>query len=473
MKKWICLGSLLTLGLCFLSSCGNQPGSGSYPKIKTARSISEHFVLVQFEEPAGEVAASAANYLILDPANDPLAVTAADLSGDGMEATLTTATQQEVEYRVAMGSTEGVSATRVLPPVGSLGFFGSSTREPFLESAVSLSSTQILLTFSQQMDEESCETIAFYEMADPDGNTDIDIKVTAAVLQPDFVTVILTTTPQENRSYQIRATTLKRRFTCEDGGQINLDNVAQGTTCAATYRPKDAEGVLSKFVLSGRTQVDRNSPTNPNAAGVGGSVGLEANGAGVRRPLCNGGTTGIDGAGGTDSDEELIFTADRPELASNILLGLRAVDFLVDMPVLFISSEASTGFDYTINTAGIRAAFNADATAGEIVFANLTALPAGLRIDAFKIRETNGEIWVNSVCGLATNRRYIDPTRNIAEFYGIPPVDTFGPRVVKAESINNTEVAVSFSEPLNSEAANPANFSISPDLTVIDAARQI
>ena len=51
----------------------------------------------------------------------------------------------------------------------------------------------------------------------------------------------------------------------------------------------------------------------------------------------------------------------------------------------------------------------------------------------------------------------------------IPPVDNVGPRVVRAESISDTEVIVSFSEPLNSEAANPLNFSIDPALTVIDA----
>ncbi len=462
---------MLAIGFYGVGGCGNNPGTttAKYPNIKSARSLSEHYVLVEFEEPAGEVAANPANYVIVDSASQQLAVSSATLSGDGTEVTLATATQKETEYRLAMGTTEEISSADYALPIGTLGFYGSSQREPFLESAVSLSSTRILLTFSQQMDEETAETVVFYEIADPDGNTDVDITVTGAELQSDSVTVILTTTPQENRSYQIRATNLKRRFTCEDGGQINLDNASQGATCAPSIRPKDAEGVQSKFVLSGRTQVDRNSPTNPIATGVGGSVGLEANGAGVRRPLCNGGTTGIDGASGTDPDEELIFTADRPELATNIIVGLRSVDFLVDMPVLFISSDTSPSFNYTINKPELRTAFSANATAGVIVFANLPSLPAGLKIDAFKIRETNGEIWVNSVCGLATNRRYIDPTRNIAEFYGIPPVDTFGPRVVKAESISNTEVVVSFSEPLSPEAANPANFSISPDLTVVDA----
>ncbi len=463
--------AVLATSIFVLTNCRNDVGSGSkatYPAVKSARSISSHYVLVEFTEPANQMADDPANYAIFGPENEQLAVSAVQVSADRTEATLTTAEQADVQYQLTMGSAEDLLASRTLP-VGLLGFFGSSQREPFLESAVSLSSTQILLTFSQQMDEETAETVAFYEIADPDGNTDVDITVIGAELQSDFITVILTTTPQENRQYRVRVTNVKRRFTCEEGGRIFLDSAAQATTCTPSLRPKDADGVLSKFVLTGRTQVDRNAPLNPEAAGVGGSVGLDSNGAGVRRALCNGGATAIDGANGSDIDEELVFAADRPELASNIILGVRAVDFLVDMPVLFISSDASSAYDYVINTPEVRLAFNANATAGDIVFANLPSLPAGLRIDGVKIRETNGEIWVSSVCGLATNRRLIDPTRNVAEFYGIPPVDTFGPRVVKAESISNTEVAVSFSEPLNSEAANPVNFSISPDLTVIDA----
>ncbi|MBI1826018.1 MAG: hypothetical protein HY287_02635 [Planctomycetes bacterium] len=452
------------------TKCSNQPNAKSqYPTMKGARAISSHYVLVQFDQPASDLAADPKNYTIVDSQMNPLAVTAATLSNDGTEAMLTTAAQSEVQYEIGLGSVQDLLSVGHVLPIGALGFLGTSTSEPFLESAVSLSSTQILLTFSQQMDKVSSETFSFYEIADPDGNTDIDIKVTGAVLQTDFTTVILTTTPQENREYQIRATNVKRRFTCEDGGRIFLDNTAQNASCAPTFRPIDPEHVLSKFVLSSRTKIDPNSPTNPNAAGSGGSVGLDVNGAGVRRALCNGGSTGIDGATGGDSDEELIFTVDRPELALNIVLGLRAVDFTVDMPVLFISSDTSPGFDYTFDTTAVRTAFNANATAGDVVFANLPSIPAGLKVDTIKIRETNGEIWVSSVCGLSTNRRLIDPTRNVANFFGIPPVDTFGPRVVKAVSSSNTEVVVSFSEPLNSDAANPLNFSISPNLTVTDA----
>lgn len=455
---------------CFLTTCGNQPqGKVSYPNIKSARAITTHYVLIEFDNPANALADDAANYLIVDPQKAQLPVSAVSLSVDRTEALVATAEQAEVQYQVAVGDADEFHSLGRILPIGALGFLGTSVREPFLESAISLSSTQILLTFSQQMDRETAETIEYYEIADPDGNTDVDIRITAADLQLDFTTVLLTTTPQANTEYQIRVTNVKRRFSCEDEGRIFLDSASQNTTCSASFRPRDSDGVLSSFALTARTQINRNAPTDPNATGIGGAVGLEANGAGVRRPLCNGGTTGIEGTNGSDSDEELIITADRPELMENIVLGVRGMDFVVDMPVLFISSDASSGFDYVINTTEVRTALNAGTTAGDLVFDNMPTLPDGLRIDAIKLRETNGEIWLHSVCGLATNRRLIDPTRNTALFFGIPPVDTTGPQVVRAESISNTEVVVSFSEPLDDQAANPLNFSIDPPLAVIDA----
>jgi len=459
----------IALVLSVLPTCGISPGSANgLANVKGARSLSAHYVLVEFDGRVDQRAADATKYQITDPRGAQLPVTDAVVAETGTEAVLTTAEQLDVQYQLQLADAGTISVGRPLP-TGLVGFLGSSQREPFLESAVSLSSTEILLTFSHEMDRESAETVAFYEIADPDGNTDIDITITGAALQDDYTTVILTTTPQENIEYQIRATNIKRRFSCADGGRIFLDSDTQGTTCASNYRPKDPDGITSDFTLTARTNIDRAAPMDPDATGDGASVGLDAYGAGVRRPLCNGGSSLIDGGNGSDADEELIIRADRPELAENVVLGIREMQFGSDQPVLFVSSDTSETYDYVIGTADIFAAVSAGLTAGDIVFANIPAFPAGLKVDAIKLRETNDGLYLNSVCGLATNRRLIDPTRNIANFWGNPPVDNIGPRVVRAESISDTEVIVSFSEPLNSDAANPVNFAITPDLTVIDA----
>jgi len=65
--------------------------------------------------------------------------------------------------------------------------------------------------------------------------------------------------------------------------------------------------------------------------------------------------------------------------------------------------------------------------------------------------------------------RIIDPTRSLANFYGIPTVDNTPPRVVAARSVSATSVLVTFSEPLDSEAADPTHFAIAPNLVVTGA----
>ncbi|MGD2110769.1 MAG: hypothetical protein PVI86_15430, partial [Phycisphaerae bacterium] len=466
-----------------LTSCGTQNGE-ALKNVASARSISSHYVLVEFSEPADKAAELPMSYVILDPAGSALGIQSVALSADRMQALLTTDEQANVEYQLAAASTAGGVMPPGMPvPSGPLLFVGSSLEEPILESAVSLSNTSILLTFSTPMDEESAENIAFYEIADPDGNTDIDIRITKAEVQRDTPTVLLTTTPQENIQYSIRVTNVWRRFTCTEEGRVLIDSDTQGQICATELRPTHTGGTLSNFVLTARTDVDGASPTDPDAAGVTGAVGMEVDGAGVRRAFCDGATNspGIEGGNGFDADEELILRADRAELAEPVVIGVRELDMsesqpplLRDQPVLFISSTDADGFDYVIDTEELQGAFVAGLDAGEIVtgdivLAHLPSLPSGLKIDAIKIRETNGEFWVNSICGLSIARRYIDPTQNTAGFWGIPAVDKASPRLVQAASISDTHVILSFSEPLNSEGADPSNFSISPDLTVLAA----
>lgn len=63
----------------------------------------------------------------------------------------------------------------------------------------------------------------------------------------------------------------------------------------------------------------------------------------------------------------------------------------------------------------------------------------------------------------------IDPTRNTASFFGIPPYDAEGPTLVSAACTSDTTVLLSFSEPLDDEAADPINFSITPALVIVGA----
>lgn len=455
--------ALLTTAFLLPGCDGGSNGSGSdLPPVTSARALGNHYVEVGFAGPAGLEAEDVSHYGILDPGGAALPVMNAALSPDGQRIVLSTLDQQAVTYSLSVGSTGGTSGASVQ-------FFGSTTGEPYLQSAIALSSTEILLTFSTQMDAVTAENAAYYEIADPDGDTDIDIRITGADLGSDRTTVVLTTTPQDNVPYAVRATNLRRRFTCEDGGRLFLDDGAQGAVCSGHFRPMTPEDHLTDFVLTGRTAIDKNAVLNPNAAGTGGSVATSLNGIGVRRPLCDGGGQAIEGGSGSDADEELIIVSDIAVLADDIVLGMRDLAFPADQPVLYLSSAGAAGYDHVFDSAAVQAAFTMGAGAGELSIANLPGLTDGLQIDALKIRETNGSIHVHSVCGLSTGGRLIDPTRNVATFRGIPALDTAGPEVLGAESISDTQVLVSFNEPLDSESADALNFVISPELTVTGA----
>ena len=63
----------------------------------------------------------------------------------------------------------------------------------------------------------------------------------------------------------------------------------------------------------------------------------------------------------------------------------------------------------------------------------------------------------------------VDPTQNEKTFFGIPPDDPDPPQLLKAEPTSDSTVLLTFSEPLNDEADDPVNFSISPLLVVTGA----
>lgn len=472
----------LVLGVAIsvvLVGCGGESGvivdgtvGDALPMLVGAKALSNHYVEATFTQPAGEAAEDPANYAILDPDGNQLPVQTARLSPDQRQVLLTTEPQKQIPYSLIVAtdiSRALLSGLVLRMDIGSLGFVGSSDREPFLESAISLSDTSVLLTFNERMDRESAEDIAFYRIADPDGNTDVDITITDAVLDDDETSVVLTTTPQENIEYTISVTNVKSRYTCSDGELVVLDNsdLGQGDVCAALFnRPLTTEDLVAPFAMGARTLIDTNAPLDPEASGSGGAVVTSPCGAGVMLQTC-GGSESISGSG-TISDEELIFTLNRAFRADRVVLGLQAIEFATDEPVLFVSSVDVGGYDITITEPEIMAAFAGDGISrGKVLFEALKSLPYGTQINALKLRETNKAFCVESLC--LTDGRRIDPTRRTVQFFGIPSEDEEGPHLLGAVSISGVSVLLSFSEPLDDEADDPMNFSIIPELIITGA----
>ncbi len=484
---------LLVVVQFFMVGCGNDPDSAlqeaMLPSVTAARALSSHYVEVTFADPTDDVAEAASNYVITAPDGSQLRVLSARLGADGLQVVLTTDEQQKVRYALAVPGAASLidPASSLSGEVGSLGFMGSSDREPLLESAISLDNTHVLLTFSERMDKELAENVAFYRIADPDGDTDLDLDITLAELDniestfPELdnseTMVVLTTSPQENIEYTVKATNVKSRFTCADGELVLLDNspLGPGDLCTEHLNaPLTTDGLIAPFSVTARTLVDPTDqePDNPYAGGVVGAVYLGACGAGVKVWDKCSGSESISGDG-TISNEELIFTFDDAFPADRIVLGLAEIDFITDNLYLFVSTDAAPDFDYTVTELEIRAAYHGTGQLrGDVYFGEalkkLSVL--GVKIDEFKVRATTKSFCVFSIC--FTDGRRVDPTRSTVSFFGIPENDTTPPTVLNAVATENTSVLVSFSEPLggtgiqnppHAEPDDPSNYKITAD----------
>ena len=78
---------------------------------------------------------------------------------------------------------------------------------------------------------------------------------------------------------------------------VTLTDVAQGNICQNSYRPQNSDGLPAAMVLTARTDIDVNGPTDPNAVGSAGSVVLNSDGTGVKATKCGTGGMAIDGTG--------------------------------------------------------------------------------------------------------------------------------------------------------------------------------
>ncbi|MGD8863518.1 MAG: hypothetical protein PVI30_26125, partial [Myxococcales bacterium] len=369
----------------------------------TATAPSSHYVVVTFDAPLGATATLPDSYLIRDPGGALLEITGASLSADGTQVTLATATQQPTEYELFLAGDLGI---------GSAGFVGSSRREPFLESAIALSDTQVQLLFSERMDRQFAEIASFYGLVDPDTDQDVDIGIVSAELQDDLRTVVLTTLPQENRLYTVKVTGVKSRFSCDDGDVSPLSAAEASLDCAPAVRPLTDAGSKLRLELTARTSVDRNAPEDPEAAGSAGTAKPANSGLGVGSASCSGNPCAT--SAGNTALEELTLHFDVPTRADTVVLGVSGIG--QDALTVFVSSADADGFDYTIPEAELSAVAVGDGLS--LHFDQLEALPADLMIDRVRVRAVSGQACLSSIC--VSDGRTVDPTRSVANFWGIP-----------------------------------------------------
>jgi len=233
----------------------------------------------------------------------------------------------------------------------------------------------------------------------------------------DFLPHRMSHKPRLSSSYRVALSlvvvaTILSQASVASAALTSLTEDAQGEgNKGFSWIPLDSEGNPSAFTMTARSSVDSSQPFSANAAGDLGTVYIKrgSKGAGVQ-DSSYGGSSGISG-GGRDKDEELIFTYESPVSLDSILLELNDIQFVgghhnrdeKDNPVLFIS-ERGSGLFNTVKEVDIVSAFTFTADKkGILDFGALSPLLGYTEIDAFKIRETNGHLYVNSLSQVYVN----------------------------------------------------------------------
>lgn len=183
---------------------GGESSSGDGLQVLEASAPSNHYVQVRFSDPVGSDMEDAERYEIRAPGSRTLAVEDAQRSGDTV--TLATGSQEPVEYSLSVAAASGSQQVT---------FNGSTQPEPVLLTAISLSKTTVLLTFSERLDDTTANNSAFYRIVAPDDGTPAsdtgELEVRAAELSADETEVVLTTSLQRSIEYRVKVTNVEER----------------------------------------------------------------------------------------------------------------------------------------------------------------------------------------------------------------------------------------------------------------------
>ena len=181
--------------------------------IEDIRALSQHYMQVDLSGPATEELFNPDAYILTGPDSTRLNVLDVSAGDRADTLILTTSTQDAVQYTFQTNSTK-------LRAEGEGEVVGSSTVEPFLETAIALTNKSLLLTFSSPLDATSAEDADFYRIVVGSGddlNRDIgQIRVDSASLSLDGRTVELATSSLDNLEYLVKVVNVKKAPASED-----------------------------------------------------------------------------------------------------------------------------------------------------------------------------------------------------------------------------------------------------------------
>jgi len=403
------------------SGCGGGGGSGSgsqapAPNLAGALAPSTHYVEVSFAGAPDAEAARSDRYSITSADGAALPVRTAQRSEDG-GVLLTTDAQQPVTYRLAMRALSGSA-------ISTVDFPGSTGSEPGLLTAIALSNTEVLLTFSDAMqrastDCQDTECRRFYRIVARDDQQPAedtgDLSILSATLSQDERTVTLVTSPQIDVEYEVMLANVRSK----SGSRLIDPNFNTATFFGVNPNDMDAPQLVVAEATSATSVLLTFSEPMDDAAGDAAHYTV----CGASR--CANGHPGTNDNGACQSDEEC---TDTPPCADPSCTD--ACQQLV--PCVTVSGADLSAFKTQVT---------------------LTTLPLTADVPY--------AVAVEGVDDRAGN--LIAPANPPVEFtFSGTPGSNDGnrPRVVGAASTGNTAVVVAFSKPMADNALNAASYVI-------------
>lgn len=374
--------------------------------LQRAVALSNHYVEALFDGTVPAAAARPESWLITGPGDQTLAVTGARVDKTGRRVILTTDGQRPVLYTLELlpsiapvAAPEGYGVAQGAAVTGnSTTFDGSTQPEPSLVSAISLSNTSVLLTFSDRMERGTTETVPYYRIVAANAATpreDVgDVDILAAVLSADELHVTLTTTPQEDIEYRVTVTNVIER--------------AGSHLINPTYNKADFFGI---------SPVDTTPPSVTSAVPTSATTILVS----FSEPVDDGAPL-FDGGAGDPTSYTITYCG--------VMLDPCPPDAVLELPVV----------GATLNEFGTQV--------------TLTTLPM--------VEGVTYDLTVHDVVDKADNPIENGTNTATFTFAGEPQLadGSSFPRVVGAVSTGNTGVLVQFSKPMADSAADTFRYAI-------------
>ncbi len=475
-------GYVLVLSLLLFTTCdtgvreGLQDSAGlspiRLPAVASAKALSRHYVEVTFAGPADVAAKRMDLFTITAQDSTPLSIHDVFVGDDATRLVLTTDPQEEIQYALRVEGVPPSATTAPGTPVannaGVITFQGSNTIEPILLSAVAISNTNVLLIFSQRMDRTSTQNRAFYSIADP------DLNVTTASLALDDISLMLTTSPQQELLYKLVVTNVRGHQSGTNGFFINPNYdtaMFQGIGPVDTTRPRLVGAAMSDYqtvVLTFSEPLENNARDVANYVvapsltvlgvtlnewGTQATVQILPVTAGVNYQMT---VNNVEDRSGNVIDpafKTAMFgiaadEAVRPTLVSAVAIDCQTVLATFSEPMMDNAGDPS---NYSIDPPATIVSAQLSDFKTQVLF---TTQPLDAGTD-YTITAANLEDSVGNA---------IDPAADSAMFSCEVGgnVDSLGPlpRVVGAASLSNTTVLVGFDRPMGDSAEDPTHYFI-------------